>query len=98
KILNDNLLLIKEKGLNAVHNGIAASLAKMTGDKLLEEAKEMIDAESKLLAVRTQRFEYVYHVTLFTNLLTNFISLVMVGAFLHVLRLHLITRAKSEAG
>lgn len=96
KILNENTLLMKKKGLNGTHNSIGTNLGKMAMDRLREQANAMIEAENKLLKIRTQRSEYIYHVTLLTSLLTNFISLLMIAAFLYVLRIHLIARQKSE--
>jgi light-regulated signal transduction histidine kinase (bacteriophytochrome) len=87
---------MKKKGLNGTHNSIGTNLGKMAMDRLREQANAMIEAENKLLKIRTQRSEYIYHVTLLTSLLTNFISLLMIAAFLYVLRIHLIARQKSE--
>ena len=95
-ILNENLFLMREKGWKAAHNSIETGMGQMAMARLRVQSKEMIDAENKLLELRTQRSEDVYHATLFTSLLTNFISLVMMGIFLFILRLHLINRTKSE--
>ena len=96
-ILEERLVLRKEKGLEAVREAILTGRGKAEMDELRKQVDEMASVERQLLEVRSERSQRTYKVALLTTVVADLFALVMVVAFIFLLRRHLLARDKAAA-
>jgi len=97
KILEERIVLRTEKGFDAVREAILTGRGKTEMDELRKRVDEMATVEQQLLAARSLRAERSYRVALLTTVIANLFALAMVGAFVLLLRRHLLQRDKAAA-
>ena len=66
-------------------------------DELRKQVDEMASVERQLLEVRSERSQRTYKVALLTTVVADLFALVMVVAFIFLLRRHLLARDKAAA-
>ena len=96
-ILEERLVLRKEKGLEAAREAILTGRGKAEMDELRKQVDEMASVERQLLEVRSERSQRTYKVALLTTVIADAFALVMVVAFIFLLRRHLLARDKAAA-
>ena len=96
-ILEERLVLRKEKGLEAAREAILTGRGKAEMDELRKQVDEMASVERQLLEVRSERSQRTYKVALLTTVVADAFALVMVVAFIFLLRRHLLARDKAAA-
>jgi PAS domain S-box-containing protein len=97
KILEERLVLRKEKGFEAVREAILTGRGKAEMDELRKQVDEMAAVERQLLTMRSERSEQTYRVALLTTIVADLFALVMVVAFIFLLRRHLLARDRAAA-
>jgi PAS domain S-box-containing protein len=97
KILEERIALRTEKGFAAAREAILTGRGKFEMDELRKRVGEMASVEQQLLAARSLRAERSYRVALLTTVIADLFALAMVGAFILLLRRHLLQRDKAAA-
>jgi PAS domain S-box-containing protein len=96
-ILEERLVLRKEKGFEAARDAILTGKGKAEMDELREQVDAMTSVELQLLKVRSERSQRTYKVALLTTVIADAFALAMVIAFIFLLRRHLLARDKAAA-
>ena len=96
-ILEERLVLRREKGLEAVREAFLTGRGKAEMNELRKQVDEMASVERQLLEVRSERSQRTYKVALLTTVIADAFALVMVVAFIFLLRRHLLARDKAAA-
>ena len=97
KILEERLVLRKEKGFEAAREAILTGRGKAEMDELRKQVDEMAAVEQQWLKARSDRSERTYQVALLTTVIADVFALVMVLAFIFLLRRHLLARDRAAA-
>jgi PAS domain S-box-containing protein len=96
-ILEERIVLRKEKGFEAAREAILSGRGKAEMDDLRDQVDAMTAAEQQLLKVRAERSQRTYKVALLTTVIADAFALAMVVAFVFLLRRHLINRDQAAA-
>jgi PAS domain S-box-containing protein len=97
KILEERIVLRTEKGFDAAREAILTGRGKFEMDELRKRVGEMASVEWQLLEARSLRAERSYRIALLTTVIADLFALAMVGAFILLLRRHLLQRDKAAA-
>lgn len=97
RILEERLVLRKEKGFEAAREAILTGRGKAEMDELRKQVSAMAAVEQQLLKVRSERSRRTYKVALLTTVIADAFALAMVIAFIFLLRRHLLARDKAAA-
>jgi PAS domain S-box-containing protein len=84
-----------DQGFNAAQAFVNTNQGRRTMNSIREVARKMRDLEQERLERRAQAAERSYETAIVTELLTGLLGLGMVGAFILLLRRHLVARSKA---
>jgi PAS domain S-box-containing protein len=97
KILEERIVLRTEKGFDAAREAILTGRGRVEMDELRQRVDEMESVEQQLLKLRSLRAERSYQVALLGTVIADLFALGMVGAFIFLLRRHLLARDQAAA-
>jgi PAS domain S-box-containing protein len=96
-VLQERIVLRDEKGFDAAREAILTGRGKFEMDELRKRVNEMASIEQQLLTARSLRAERSYRIALLTTVIADLFALGMVGAFIFLLRRHLLARERAAA-
>jgi len=96
-VLQERIVLRNEKGFDAAREAILTGRGKFEMDELRKRVNEMASIEQQLLTARSLRAERSYRIALLTTVIADLFALGMVGAFIFLLRRHLLARERAAA-
>jgi two-component system cell cycle sensor histidine kinase/response regulator CckA len=97
KELDETIAVRKEKGFDAAREAVMTDRGKNEMDQLRKQIDEMLNIEMQIRQANLQRSAYTYNVALSSSLIADVFALVMLVAFIYLLRRHLRARDQSEA-
>ena len=86
RILEEGILLRKEKGFNAVRQIVLMGHGKAEMDELRKQIDEMVKIEAKIREAASESSARTYQVALSSSLIADGFALVMVAGFIFLLR------------
>jgi PAS domain S-box-containing protein len=88
---------LRQRDVEAARRLVLSGAGKQAMDAIRAQVEAMMQEERELLREREQRTRSSYRVAVTTGLLSAILGLGMVGAFVYLLRRHLLSRAKAAA-
>jgi PAS domain S-box-containing protein len=88
---------LRQRDVEAARRLVLSGEGKKTMDAIRDQVDAMMQEEQELLRERKQRTRSSYRVAVTTDLLSVILGLGMVGAFVYLLRRHLLSRTKAAA-
>ena len=92
QILEERLVLRKEKGFEAARQAIMTNRGKNEMDELRRQIDEMVNFQTQLRDAALQRSAHAYNVALSSTLIADLFALALVVAFIFLFRRHLLSR------
>lgn len=97
QILEERLVLRREKGFEAARQAVMTNRGKIEMDELRRQIDEMVNLQMQLREAALQRSAHAYNVALSSNLIADLFALAMVVAFIFLFRRHLLSRDTAAA-
>jgi len=95
RILEEGILLRKEKGFDAARQNVLMGHGKAEMDELRKQIDEMVKIEAKIREAASESSARTYQVALSSSLIADGFALVMVAGFIFLLRRYLRARDKA---
>ena len=95
RILEEGIILRKEKGFDAARQNILMGHGKAEMDELRKQIDEMVKIETEIHAAASERSARTYNLALSSSLIMDGFALLMVAGFIFLLRRYLRARDKA---